>query len=310
MRKNTRIALICLPAFIAAALLLLKHAQLAVSQLIAALYLFWGYVEGGLLVIVLLVAVLLRPRLPALLVALVLAFDLALPWIHDLRANAGPASGPTLRVITFNWLADPRDRSDIFRWLAAEKPDILAIQEFSENESGIVNGLYPLFPYRGRPQRDVIILSRYPIAELTSENLEEHAITRATLDIKGRMLTVWGIHPATLREPVELAARNYYLTTLADRVEETGAPVLMLGDFNATRWDPYFARVVRIGKLHEEPRLFPLPTRMGVRTGLPFIGSPIDHILTNGQNVLHNCHTGPALGSDHLPLICDLTLEK
>lgn len=310
MRIQARTVLMCLAAALMTVILLLKHTQISISQGLAALYLFWGYIEAGALVLVLLAAVFIRPRWPVLLLALVLMADLSAPWIRDAIANSGPATGPKLRVITFNWLADSRDRSDIYRWVAAEKPDILAIQEFSEREAGVATELYPLFPYRGRPQRDVVILSRYPITELKSQNFEQHAITRAVLDIDGRKLIVWGIHPATLREPLELAARNYYLSALAEKMSKTSDPVLMLGDFNATRWDPYFARVASSGDLHEQAKFLPIPTRMGVRSGLPFIGSPIDHILTNGQNVLSDCHTGPPLGSDHLPLICDLRLEK
>jgi endonuclease/exonuclease/phosphatase (EEP) superfamily protein YafD len=309
LRYQTRTLLMCLPAVGMAVLLLLKHGQILFTQALATLDLFWGYIEAGLLVAVVVGAVFLRPRWPALLIVLLLGADLSLAWIRDATANSGPATGPRLKVITFNWLADTRDRSEIFRWIETEKPDILAIQEFSELEAGIASGLYPLFPFQGRPQRDVVILSRYPIVQVKSRNVEEHAITRAVLDIAGRNLTVWGIHPATLREPLELSARNYYLTSIAEMLHETSEPVLMLGDFNATRWDPYFASVVARGKLHEEARLFPIPTRMGVRSGLPFIGAPIDHILTNAGNVLSNCHTGPALGSDHLPLICDLQLE-
>lgn len=286
-----------------------RYLQLQVVLALAALNLFWGYLEAAAILLLVIAALVLKPiRWPAFMVAIVLAIDLVLPAARDFAFNSGPAKGPTLRVISYNWLGDNTDRSESYRWLAEQSADIVAIQEYSPLEPGAAAGLATIFPYQTKPAPDLVILSRYPFVWERARLVEEHSIVTATLDIKGRRLTVWGVHPATLRTSWDLAARNHYLTTLAELIAHSRGPAVMLGDFNATRWDPYFSAVVRRGRLHEEARLFPLATRMGLRTGLAFLGSPIDHILTNGSNVLSNCHTGPAMGSDHLPLICDLTL--
>lgn len=308
---RVRYPLLHLTAFSITFAIVLKHFQPQLSLALAALYLFWGYLETAAIVLLLSVALMVRSvRWPALAVALVLAIDLALPAARDYAASQGPAKGPTLRVVSYNWLGDNPDRSDIFRWLDEQPADIVAIQEYSPSEPGVAARLAAIFPYQTKPAPDLIILSRHPIVWERTRLVEEHSIVTATINVHGRRLTIWGVHPASLRSSWDLAARNHYLTNLAELVARATGPIVMLGDFNATRWDPYFAAVVRRGGLHEEPRLFPLATRMGIRTGLPFLGSPIDHILTNAANVLSNCHTGPAMGSDHLPLVCDLTLAE
>lgn len=303
--------LLYLAALAIIAAIVLRHFQPQISLALAALYLFWGYLEAAAIVLLLAIALVVKlGRWPCVAVALVLAIDLALPAARDYAAAGGPARGPTLRVISYNWLGDNQNRSNIFRWLTEQSADIVAIQEYSPSEPGVAAGLAAIFPFQTKPAPDLVILSRYPIVWERTRLVEEHSIVTATIDVDGRRLTIWGVHPASLRSSWDLAARNHYLTSLAGLVTRATGPVVMLGDFNATRWDPYFAAVVRRGGLHEEARLLPLATRMGIRTGLPFLGSPIDHILTNAPNVLSDCHSGPAMGSDHLPLVCDLTLAE
>lgn len=307
-RLRKRLAYLTAAAVVLA--LVAKYLALYVGLALAALYLFWGYLAIAAIVVMLLAGLVFRRlRWPLLIMALALFIDLLLPAFRDYNANLNPTKGQTLKVISYNWLAGNDQHDEIFRWLAEQSADIVAIQEFSEDDKDLTARLYALFPHHTQPAPDLVILSRHAIRAEKATLVEDHAIVRATLDVNGTKLSVWGVHPATLRTVSDLAARNYYLATLAYMATGVNEPIVMLGDFNATQWDPYFARLKRRGNLHEEARMLPLPTRMGVRSGLPFLGAPIDHILTNGMNVLSDCHTGPAMGSDHRPLICSLTLR-
>ncbi|MCD2173497.1 endonuclease/exonuclease/phosphatase family protein [Rhizobium sp. C4] len=273
-------------------------------------YLFWDYMLVASMVVLLALAALFRKvRIAALLAAVVVCAEFLSPTLVNWDRNAGPATGPVLKVISYNWLLDERDRSDIYAWLKHEDPDIVAIQEFTEQEKG-TTALFSLFPYHTTPVPDVLILSKYPIIKQTNKSLDWNSMVRAEINVKNRLLVVWGIHPATLKEPQELKARDHYLSDIAYYAARETEPVLMLGDFNATRWDPGFRAIVAAGELHEEPALLAPLTRMAVRKGVPFIGAPIDHLLTNGSNIFSDCHTGPNLGSDHKPLVCILQLSR
>ncbi len=297
------------PAVIIGLLLLARRYELQLDHILSIAYLFWDYFLSTLIVLLLGIALFRRHlRLAAGLAALVVTADFVSPTIVDWSRNAGPATGPTLKVITFNWLADDRDRSDIYQWLKQEAPDIVAIQETDGREQGVVTGLYGLFPYRTQLAGDVMILTKFPILKQANKMVENNSMVRAELNVENRRLVVWGIHPATLKERAELRARDNYLWDVAHYVRLETEPVLMLGDFNATRWEPNFQAIVSDGDLHEQPALIAPPTRMAVRKGVPFFGSPIDHILTNRGNVLSDCRTGANLGSDHRPLICNLQL--
>jgi len=293
------------PVLLVAAGFWLLSQQLCVQHLLAEAYLFWGYLMTAALCAlgawVLLAA---RRKWPGALLLLVMAATFVWPWWRDHERNAFPASGPPIKVITYNWLSDWHNRTPAYDWIQQQNPDILLIAEFNEKFPGVKTRLYPMFPYHSDPAGDVVVLSKFPIVSQPRTWFGNRGAPLLGLNVRGRLLSVYGIHPQTLRDTGELAARNAYLANVADRMSPAAAPLLMLGDFNATRWEPALQAVIKRGGLHEEPRLVPLATRMGVRSKLPFLGSPIDHIFTNGRNHLSNCHTGPALGSDHLPLIC------
>ncbi len=299
------------PAILVAVLLVARRYQSELGHILSMAYLFWDYVLLAGIVLTLVVAVFSRRlRITAILTAFVLCADFVSPTILDWYRNSGPATGPSLKIISFNWLADERDRSAIYEWLDAEKPDIVALQEIGGSERGVTTTLFGMFPYHTQPASDVMILSKYPIIKQASKTLDANSMVRAELNVENRRLVVWGIHPATLKELAEVKARDHYLADVAQYLRLETERVLMMGDFNATRWDPGFRAILAAGDLHEQPALVALPTRMAVRKGIPFFGSPIDHILTSTGNVLNDCHTGPNLGSDHKPLICNLKLHN
>lgn len=299
------------PALALGLLLLARRYQLELGHILAMAYLFWDYFLVALIVFLLGTSLVSRRlRVAAALAAVVVLGDFVSPTLVDWQQNSEPATGPKLKVISFNWLADERDRSDIYTWLKQEDPDVISIQEMGEHQNGVTTTLYSLFPYHTQAASDVMILSKYPILKQASRMIDANSMLRAELNVQNRRLVVWAIHPATLKELAEMKARDHYLSDVVRYVELETEPVLMMGDFNATRWDPGFRAIVAAGELHEQPFLLALPTRMAVRKGLPFFGSPIDHILTSRGNVLSDCQTGPNLGSDHKPLICNLQMSN
>ncbi|MFS8120585.1 MAG: endonuclease/exonuclease/phosphatase family protein [Microcoleus sp.] len=80
----------------------------------------------------------------------------------------------------------------------------------------------------------------------------------------------------------------------------------MIGDFTTTMWSPFYKNMVKTGKLHNARSGFGiLPTWP---TFMPPGYIPIDHFLVSKEIGVLNIHTGPKVGSDHLPLITDLVL--
>jgi endonuclease/exonuclease/phosphatase (EEP) superfamily protein YafD len=115
----------------------------------------------------------------------------------------------------------------------------------------------------------------------------------------GRAFTVAGTHldrPPTRRHLRQIAS-------LPAMVASLEAPIVLVGDFNATPWSYALTRV--IGETGLAPLAGLRPT-WPAHLGWPQL--PIDHVLVSGEWRLLSAERGPYAGSDHRPVIARLAL--
>jgi endonuclease/exonuclease/phosphatase (EEP) superfamily protein YafD len=86
------------------------------------------------------------------------------------------------------------------------------------------------------------------------------------------------------------------------------APFLLMGDFNAAPWSRAFARLRGAAGACDTRAGF------GAQTSFPADGwllrIPIDHVLASCAIGVRDRRVGPAVGSDHLPVIADLAVPR
>ncbi len=84
---------------------------------------------------------------------------------------------------------------------------------------------------------------------------------------------------------------------------------MVVGDFNAARWSHGFRALLdRSGMVDSERGFGFQPT---FPAGLPYpLRIPIDHLLHGEGLAVTDRVLGPALGSDHLPLVVDLAVTR
>ncbi|MCI0414687.1 endonuclease/exonuclease/phosphatase family protein [bacterium] len=101
--------------------------------------------------------------------------------------------------------------------------------------------------------------------------------------------------------------RNWELAELGLVVRANYHPVIVAGDFNASIWLPFFKAFLNENRLQD--------ARMGFGvipafpTEVPLVMIPIDRCLVSSGIKILDFHSGPNIGSDHLPLILDASIE-
>lgn len=194
-------------------------------------------------------------------------------------------------------------------------PDILILQELTDlwrqNVKGLENN-YTYFQTEARKGGSgLAIFSRFPIQDLEVLDLDESG--RASIFCKirlgERLLSLLTIHPSTPMNEIQFLSRNKHFAEAAKIMKAAAEPKLLIGDMNTTMWSPYFSQLaadsglrdVRIGKglLTSWVSFFPAPFRIA-----------IDHCLISETIELEDVSIGDFTGSDHLPLIVDLKIEK
>jgi endonuclease/exonuclease/phosphatase (EEP) superfamily protein YafD len=252
--------------------------------------------------------------------------------------EAAGAAGPSLRLTTFNVLADNAEHGRALAHLRAVDPDVLVLQEVEGGwYAALMRGLADRLPYTtaeedrrraddgggaGGRTGDVVVMSRHPILAVAAEHptgprgrrpLAEEAL-RVELSVAGRRVVVWAVHPVSPLGGRRWRARNAYLGWVADRVaaEDPSLPVIVAGDFNQTPWTPWHrAFLERAGGLVDAAGTsWPAVTRRPLRPGpWRLLGVPIDRVAVRPGIGASGLAVGPGLGSDHFPVTVDLTLE-
>ncbi len=130
----------------------------------------------------------------------------------------------------------------------------------------------------------------------------------AEVETAGGAITELGTHPLPPGSPERLRLRDEQLTALAGFVAGLRKPLILAGDLNVTPWSPRFERLLRETGLTDTARGRGLQGTWPV--GLPWMRIPIDHCLISESFRVVDRKVGPAVGSDHFPLLVDLELAR
>ena len=262
-------------------------------------------------------ALAVRARLLAgLLVALAVALgaDAIRTAAVSAQATAGSVLGDgdaAVRVIFSNLSIRNDDNGKLVAWLKVSDPDIVVATEVSPHHVAQMAGAMAEFPFRMLEPREhpfgMAVYSRYPISgeavtELTGGTPPARVPIMVSVDVAtpAGTLHVAGFHLIPPMTPQRLAWRNEQLAIAGEVLAEVNAPMLVVGDFNATPWSASF-RAFRL-----ENDLSGFNARATWPVWLDFAGIPIDHAFVSPDLRILGIETGSDIGSDHRPLLIDV----
>ena len=246
-------------------------------------------------------------------VALVHGWAIRDLWLGG-SASAAPAGLP-VRIVSANVLAANPSPAAVPAFVRASDADLVVLVEASRRRWGkALSELAALYPYRAPqalPERaPVVLFSRLPIVreEVVRAPRGQRPYLLAELSVGGQPLVVVGVHPSSPSpgEPHRSRQRNHELDHIAAIVRDADRPLIVAGDFNTTPWSPHFRDLIAAGGLRNAAG-----GQGYVPTWPPWFWPaliPIDHVLLKGAWAVTTIRRGPAIGSDHYPIIADLRL--
>jgi endonuclease/exonuclease/phosphatase (EEP) superfamily protein YafD len=273
---------------------------------------------GAAALVLLLIAAQLRRRGMVLLAAAALLSQVipALwPVLQTKPAHAaGTCDGPTLRIATVNlWYAND-DHRRLLAWLAANEPDLVALQEVTPAWIDALAVTQPAYPYRELLARNdpygIGVLSRLPLRQVTALDLAGDGLPslQVTADLAGQPLQLLGLHTHWPVTPGLQQARDRVLQQAAALARGQPSASIVLGDLNLTPYAPAFTRLVQSSGLRDalDDRAW-RPTWQGSFWPLAL---PIDHVLVPRAGCVLDASIGPDIGSDHRPVLVTLRLPQ
>ena len=235
---------------------------------------------------------------------------------EDEPATPGVAAGnsPTLRALLANVNADNRDSERLQRLIAESDPDVILLLEATPWLLDRLRDLGQRYPHRVAEPRDdlfgIALFSRHPFLQSGivrfGDAISPPTIT-ATINAGRRPFTLIGFHPWPPVSADLAEGRNEQLQALATRVRQSQVPVLVLGDLNLSPWSPWFTQLLTDTGLRDSRR------GRGLQPSWPAgwwpLWIPIDHALFSAGIRIGHREIGPAIGSDHYPVIVDFQVS-
>ena len=219
-----------------------------------------------------------------------------------------------LRLLLANVHYANSQYSSLIQLVREEQPDLLIVEELTDQWLEGLKSLSQMFPYVETAPRDggagIALFSRLPLQESEAVFLiqQDQPSIAAKLSIGTATVSLLAVHPHTPLRRDHFAYRNDLLASATAFLKEQPPPKIVIGDFNNTLWSPYYARFEQeTGMVNARKGFGLLPTwPTWMRMSLLMI--PIDHCLVSPDIRITNFRTGRRIGSDHLPIIVDLAI--
>jgi endonuclease/exonuclease/phosphatase (EEP) superfamily protein YafD len=222
------------------------------------------------------------------------------------------AGAPNLRVMSFNLLSTNESYNEVIEYIVASEPDVVLLHESSRPwEVAIESAGFDYEVVRGRSDELIfgtLVLVRDAV-EAVSYGFAEGAARAIALEyqpdgwpVPVRILSTHPLAPTTAERA---GLRDAQLAFAAEWAGEQEGAFLVVGDLNASPWSWPFRRLVAEGSLRNSQLGFGLQPTFPADS-LFLLRVPIDHLLHSDQLRVRDRELGPALGSDHFPLVVDL----
>jgi endonuclease/exonuclease/phosphatase (EEP) superfamily protein YafD len=256
-----------------------------------------------------------RRRGAALAAAACLLVNLALIAPYYQPSPPAPG-GSTGRALFLNLHIDNTAYDRVRDLIRSVAPDWFVVCEVTPAWAEALDPLRQDYPHVViQPARDsedcsgIALFSRTPIHAGEAGHFEGTAWPSVigTVAHGGKPITVIGTHPLPPAGRSFMRMRDAQLAAVARRAAASRDPVILLGDLNVTSWSPVFADLLHTSGLRDSRMGFGLQPSWPTTNPLWLI--PIDHCLVSPEVVVQSRRIGPAVGSDHYPVIVEFTLQ-
>ncbi len=218
-----------------------------------------------------------------------------------------------MRNAIFNVLHQNTRYADAIALVEKEKPTIAAFLEATEPWPKELAVLQNTLPYHFSAEKlQIELYSSLPLEKPSIQlygNYRGLVISNLTVGKKEITFIATHAYPQLYFGKEGFAWRNQQLDGIGEYVRQIQKPVVLIGDLNATMWSPHYKSLSQRSGLRNARAGFGiLPTLSTVSFQIPWLAVPVDHCLVSPGIEVRGFRTGPAIGSDHLPVITDVVI--
>jgi endonuclease/exonuclease/phosphatase (EEP) superfamily protein YafD len=238
-----------------------------------------------------------------------------LGWLRPFPRGGPEPAGRTQRltVLSQNLFFGQADARQVVATVRREHVDVLVLTELTPAALTALDaaGLAQVLPHRVADPRSGAggtgLFAALPLRRGQAPVGTTFASVEAVADLGGRPLRLLGVHPAPPQLPTWQADHDLLRDALARPLAE-GEPMVVLGDFNATRGNRPFRRLLDAGLADAaEQRAWAWQQQTWPAGGRLPPGIRIDHVLLSRPVAVDRVGTVRVAGTDHLGVLAVLT---
>ena len=219
-------------------------------------------------------------------------------WVP--AAIPDPRGGEPVKILVANVLSTNRNQGSLLRLIEEERPDLIGLLEVNGGWMAALAPLREEYPfYLEHPRTDnfgLALYSRLPIPEPRIAWIGSQQVPTITATLPGEISFLL-VHPPPPLSPELATVRRNHLQALGALLAAADGRYIAAGDLNAAPWAASFPNA---------------PVRGSLPWGTypSWWGLPLDHVLAGAAIGVDERRVGPAIGSDHRPVIARLRLPE
>ena len=257
-----------------------------------------------------------RRKLGIILCWFCIAINLAkiVPWYLN-RPPIPVAEYQSLKAFSYNVLWNNKNYDRAIALITKEQPDIAIFQEVISGWSPALTALKSDFPYHiESEQQEMEVYSKFPLLDPETIVYGTYrgsiAVDLLVGDRKVKFVATHA-YPQLYWGQGGWEIRNEQLRDLKEYARNQQRPIIIMGDLNISMWSPYYRSAIQDSGLRNARQgLGILPTHSIVAPQFAALSAPLDHCLISSDIQVEDFRLGPAIGSDHLPIIAELLIES
>lgn len=221
------------------------------------------------------------------------------------------ATEQPVRAMLLNLNAANGNTKQVLNAIKKADPGLLVLEEVTSTWADELSSLD--YPYRIADVRDdcfgIMLLSKYPLSKTNAVFVGTAGVPTliAIAHLPQGEVSLIATHPVPPISAEYSAHRNAQFRALSELVVKQTHPVLLIGDLNASPWSAYFVRLLNESGLQNSMQHFGFQPSWPANNRLLRI--PIDHLLHSDEIRIHHRAVGQGVGSDHLPVLLDFTVQ-
>jgi endonuclease/exonuclease/phosphatase (EEP) superfamily protein YafD len=237
----------------------------------------------------------------------------------EVKRSTQPWGDDCLRLVISNVLMENTEHDLWMRVIRETDPDVIVAVEVNDAWDKALAPLQADYPHNVRhPQENyygMVVYSRLPFAEPPKVRFivqDDIPSVHATLRLRdGQCIRLHAMHPRP-PEPIrnqDSAARDAELITLAKEIDEHGrsVPLIVCGDLNDVAWSFTTQLFLRLSGMLDPRKGRGQYNSYNAKSR--FMRFPLDHVFHSNEFKLVSLRVLPYAGSDHFPMLIELSCQ-